>query len=422
MNTLTRRITLLLVCAIILVVGLATLAVSTVYRGPRPEATIEPIARQMHLLADLAEERGQRLGVLGAHVAPEPASGRAREGLSRFLSRALAQTGTPRLAQVVRRPGEPYLTASIPLSDGRYLIAEMPEFRPPVDNARVLVGWIVLIIVGSIAISVFAARMITRPIAMIEKAIASIGPDGVLGLIPEAGSREMQATARALNRLSARLRQATESRMRLVAAAGHDLRTPMTRMRLRAEFLPDEDREKWLADLDELDRIADSAIQLVREEVNTDKREPIRLDRLLIDIVDELRAQGRDLDYVPVGRFWVEAGPLALTRALRNLLINAATHGKGARLKLEQQGDRVALTITDRGPGIAPELIEQVFEPFFRPDIARRKSVPGAGLGLAIAREIINRFGGTIEIANHPKGGLVQTVIFKAVKAPSNAY
>jgi len=417
MNTLTRRITVLLVLAIVLVVGLATLAASTVSRGPGPESTIEPIARQIHLLADIAEAGGMMPAALQASVADSPASGKPRRGLSRFLTRALEHTGEPRVARVVQKRGEPFLTVSIALADGRYLIAEMPDFRPPTDNALVLGGWIVLILVGSIAVSVFAARAITRPIGMIEKAVASIGPDGLLGVIPEAGSREVKATAQALNRLSIRLRQATESRMRLVAAAGHDLRTPMTRMRLRAEFLPDDEREKWLADLDELNRIADSAIQLVREEVSSDKHETIRLDTLVRDIVAELRAQGLEIDQVASGRFLIEAGPLALTRALRNLLINAATHGKGARLTMTGERDHVVLTIRDRGPGIASELIDQVFEPFFRVDLARRKSLPGAGLGLAIAREIIDRFGGSVTIANHPEGGLVQTVSFPLARS-----
>ncbi|MND80969.1 Osmolarity sensor protein EnvZ [compost metagenome] len=204
--------------------------------------------------------------------------------------------------------------------------------------------------------------------------------------------------------------------MRLVAAAGHDLRTPMTRMRLRAEFIEnDEERAKWLADLEELDAIADSAILLVREEVSQDSVQTIDLAALLGEIVVELSDLGHAgaLDFTePDTAMTIRAAPLALKRALRNLMLNAVTHGKKAHIDLTEDDSEIVVTIRDEGPGIPQELIGRVFEPFFRVDLARRKSIPGVGLGLAIAREIIERFGGRITIANHKKQGLIQTVIF----------
>ena len=205
-----------------------------------------------------------------------------------------------------------------------------------------------------------------------------------------------------------------ESRMRLVAAAGHDLRTPMTRMRLRAEFL-DDDRDKWLHDLDELDRIADSAIRLVREEVNQDAVEPVDLAKLVREIAAEVRSLGHAVSTDHLDKVSVRAGSLGLRRALRNLIVNAATHGKGCSVSLAATGDQAVLTIADSGPGIPPELLAKAFEPFFRVDPGRRQSVPGAGLGLAIAKEIIERHGGTITLENRTGGGLSQTVVFAAV-------
>jgi signal transduction histidine kinase len=271
----------------------------------------------------------------------------------------------------------------------------------------------VLIVMGSTAVSIFAASKITGPLELLQSAAGRIGSDGVLPHIPETGAGEVRATAQALNRLSARLRSAMESRMRLVAAAGHDLRTPMTRMRLRAEFVvDDEEREKWLADLEELDSIADSAIRLVREEVAAESAsDTVQLDDLISEIVGEMRQLGLKVHPGAVEPIPARGAPLALKRAIRNLVINAATHGGGATVTLQQdQAGAAVITIADNGPGIPAELLSQVFEPFFRVDMARRKTVPGAGLGLAIAKEIIERFGGTIEIANgHPKG-LVQTI------------
>jgi signal transduction histidine kinase len=202
-----------------------------------------------------------------------------------------------------------------------------------------------------------------------------------------------------------------ESRMRLVAAAGHDLRTPITRMRLRAEFVADaEERERWLNDLDELERIADSAILLVREEWVKAPPELIELDQLVGSIGEELRDQNLDVTETAVAPVKVRANRLALNRALRNLIINAATHGVRARVEVAHTNGTARIVIEDDGPGLPPDLIGRVFEPFFRADPARRQGIRGAGLGLTIAREIVQRAGGTIAISNGANGGLRQIV------------
>lgn len=200
--------------------------------------------------------------------------------------------------------------------------------------------------------------------------------------------------------------------MRLVAAAGHDLRTPMTRMRLRAEFVEDEaERGKWLADLAELDAIADSAIRLVRDEVAQGEAQDLRLDRLVADVAGELAAMGHAVTVRSLAPVTVTADPLSLKRAVRNLVINAATHGKAAHIALSRNGSQAELVIEDEGPGIPGPLMERAFEPFFRVDEARRKALPGAGLGMAIARQIIDQLGGEVTLANMQPKGLRQRVL-----------
>jgi signal transduction histidine kinase len=331
-----------------------------------------------------------------------------------LLVRALSQTGPSRTAIITRNEGRPGITASIKLASGRWLIADVPDFSSQPGRWRILTGWIVLIIFGSAAVSIFAASKITRPLRLLDNAVAAVGPDGVLPHVPETGSGEVRATAQTLNRLSDRLKSAMESRMRLVAAAGHDLRTPMTRMRLRAEFLPeDAERQKWLNDLEELNTIADSAIRLVREEAGHDSIKSTRLDQVINEIVGELSGLEMKVQARGMKALSIAASPMALKRALRNLIINGATHGNGAEVAMEHRGGVAVVTIADSGPGIPPELLDRVFEPFFRVDISRRKAIPGAGLGLAIAKEIIERFGGTITVANNKPTGLLQTVSFK---------
>jgi signal transduction histidine kinase len=200
--------------------------------------------------------------------------------------------------------------------------------------------------------------------------------------------------------------------MRLLAAAGHDLRTPITRMRLRAEFVEDdEERKLWLNDLEELERIADSAILLVREESGKASAETLRLDSLVRSIAGELKTQNLDVTVTGTEPVSVRAGKVALSRALRNLMINAATHGRRASVRVGSAGEPMAeVVIDDEGPGIPPEMLCRVFEPFFRVDPGRRQNIPGAGLGLTIAREIVQRAGGDIKISNRDGGGLRQVV------------
>jgi signal transduction histidine kinase len=309
---------------------------------------------------------------------------------------------------------------SIPVAENQWFLMPIMNLPPRGVPTRVLLKWLALITFGATAIAVFVANRMVRPLALLENTVAAVGPDGAMPHIPERGPGEVRATAKALNTLSARLKASMESRMRLVAAAGHDLRTPITRMRLRAEFVEDEEeRARWLNDLDELERIADSAILLVREESGKAPPELLRLDELVQSIGSELRDQRLDVTNTKAEPVFVRASRLTLNRALRNLMINAATHGVRARVAVKNgDGDMARITIEDDGPGIPPELIGQVFEPFFRADPARRQDIKGAGLGLTIAREIVQRAGGSISIANRDGGGLIQTVELPTAPAP----
>jgi signal transduction histidine kinase len=415
MNTLRNRIALLLICAIVAVVGLATFAADRVLSPPSRELTSDPLARQIILLVSLFDKNPEEAEKLGFTLQKQPVDNDVDERGTSFISRALAANGKNWPLIVSRADAPRTENVSVKLGEEQWLILQIPQMGPPDGAARVLALWICLIVLGSAAISLYAADKITKPLRLLEGAVTRIGPDGVLPLIPETGSGEVRATAKAINQLSTRLKAAMESRMRLVAAAGHDLRTPMTRMRLRAEFVTDEtERTKWLADLQELDSIADSAIRLVREEVDSNgATEILQLDRLVTDLVTELRAIGysAELQTAKVTQpIMVQANPIALTRALRNLMINAATHGHHAVVSSVEKNGKAIVRIEDDGPGIPEEMMGRIFEPFFRVDAGRRKMHPGAGLGLAIAKEIIERMGGCIDIANKTPNGIAQTV------------
>ena len=148
----------------------------------------------------------------------------------------------------------------------------------------------------------------------------------------------------------------------------------------------------------------------MREESGKAAPETVWLDRLVADVARELKDQNLDVTVIEAQQVSVRANRLGLVRALRNLMINAATHGRRASVRVEGEDGKARMVIEDEGLGIPPELLGQVFEPFFRVDPGRRQNIAGAGLGLTIAREIVQRAGGDIKISNRTRGGLKQVV------------
>lgn len=411
MRSLRFRIAAILIAAIIVVVLVATSAVIFVLDQPDPDRMVVPVASQIVAVSAFFDEN---IDPEASHVATEVgAIGPLRPDLTAALRARLSRSAIDVPATVYDKIEQDGQLALVEVA-GRQLAIEFPNMSgPPAELWVALACWLGLIVLGVIVVSLFMAYRVTRPFSMLESAVNSVGSDGVIPHIPEVGSGEARETASALNRLSARLKSAVESRMRLVAAAGHDLRTPMTRMRIRAEFLPDEDRDSWIKDIDELELIADSAIRLVREEVSWGDHNPVELHKLLVETVEELQAQHYLVALGRLDRATIDLPSLAMKRALRNLLINAATHGKGGTVSLVAAPSGVVIEIIDKGPGIPQDLLARVFEPFFRAEPGRVQTIPGAGLGLAIAKEIIERSGGHLEVRNGLSGGLVQTVTLR---------
>ena len=416
MNTLRVKIAVLLVLAIVSVMALMTFVLFLLL-GPPPRSgrALDVAAKQVALIARLAEKAPEAVRFV------EEPRGHPYRRTTAALRSELLEHGhdIPVLVSRTRRWHPGSLAVWVPVKDRGWFRLPMSPLPPQGVPWFALLRWLALITIGATAVAVFVSSRMVRPLVFLENAVASVGPDGIMPELPERGPAEVRATARALNSLSARLKRSMESRMRLVAAAGHDMRTPITRMRLRAEFVPDEeDREKWLSDIDELERIADSAILLVREETGGDAPERLRLDGLVESICKELQEQKFDVTFTNGHPVTVLVSQLKLNRALRNLIINAATHGVRARVSVGSDGTTAHVVIEDDGPGIPEAVIGQVFEPFFRADPARRQNIPGAGLGMTIAHEIVTRAGGTIQIVNRPGGGLMQTVSMPEAPEP----
>lgn len=411
MLSLTARFTLLLIVSVIGVMILAAFITTNLLRGPRISGLERSMADKAVIVAraiDGSPEAARRLGIRVGPLPPEAVTDEEETRNMHWLVRHRGSDATVRIIET--REGRA-MRMAIGVGPGQWAFVSYP--RPPAVPIKPLAFYLSLVALGVTGIAVYAATMMTRPLRILDETIATLGPDGSLPHLEETGAPEIRATAKTINRLSKRLNAAMESRMRLVAAAGHDLRTPMTRMRLRAEFSSEEDRAAWLKDIDELDRIADSAIRLVREEANPDAHERVALDVLVGDVAEELRSLGLPVEIGASEPATILATPFALKRAIRNLVNNAATHGGGATVEIRNRGRDCLVLIEDNGPGIPEALIDRVFEPFFRVDEGRRQFHPGAGLGFAIAREIVDRNGGDLVIENRPAGGLRQSVRFQ---------
>ena len=293
-------------------------------------------------------------------------------------------------------PNPHFLQAADPLGAERLLLQGLPV-------AALLVLLIVLVL-----------RWITRPLAQLSEAARASGQDGHAPPLPETGAREFVDTARAFGAMRQRIQQYVEDRERLFIGISHDLRTPITRLKLRAEMLDDDAlRAEFEEDLDELDMMVKGALQSVKDsEIHEDVAD-VRLDPLVGRLVRGARLAGRSVRWRE-GGLVVRAKPLALKRALGNLLDNALHYGGSAEIEAEAEGEGdgggVLIRIRDHGPGIPPEALHTVFEPHVRLAHGRGQNEGGLGLGLGIARSIVQAQGGELRLANHPEGGLVATV------------
>lgn len=416
MLSLRTRFTALLIISVVLVLVIAAVITAWLLRKP-PEVMYDRVLAEKAEFA-LLLLRADPLAAQTLHITiqEKPAKDRIdQDRTGNILAEGRRQGYTADV--VVLKSFNPHRwDIAIRLDDGRWAYLDFPDPAP--FPYLPLAAYLALVAIGMTGIATYVSNVMMRPLRILDETIAKIRPDGIIPELPETGPMEVRTTAKTINRLATRLNAAVSSRMRMIAAAGHDMRTPMTRMRLRAEFVTDgDDRGAWLKDLDELDHIADSAIRLVREEISPAARERVSLDVILRAVAEEIRETDLPVGEGAIKPVLVQGAPFALKRALRNLVVNAATHGLGARVSLSSYGEEAVLTVMDSGPGIPQELLGRVFEPFFRVDQARRQIVPGAGLGLAISQEIIENLGGTITIVNRREGGLLQTVRLPLCKA-----
>ena len=304
-----------------------------------------------------------------------------------------------------------WFTASVALEDGRWLNVAVgpPPGAPPW-------GWtfVLSFLFSALAIAVVAvlsARRIAKPMRGLAAAAGRLGRGAAVDDLPEAGPVETRDTVRAFNLMRTRLDRFVRDRTAMLAAISHDLRTPITSLRLHAEFVEDaETRSRILAALDEMQRMTDDTLAFIREDMQREETRNVDLHALVDSVAADLAELGHDVAVADSGRVLTPCRPAALRRALRNLLENAAAYGGGATVRTDRDDAGVRVVVEDEGPGIPEPDLERVFEPFVRLEASRSRDTGGSGLGLAIARSIVRGHGGDIVLVNRAEGGLQATV------------
>ena len=297
--------------------------------------------------------------------------------------------------------------ASVPLDDGTWLNAQTQIRAEPIGWPWPSIISAALMALAIVAIVAFTTRRATRPLAALAGRAEAFGRGAASAPLPEEGPTEVRRLTAAFNRMQDRLGRFIADRTRMLAAIGHDLRTPITSLKLRAELVDDEEeRSRMLATLDDMERMSEATLAFARDDATAEPARSVDLDALIGSLVDDLAEMGRDVTFTEAGRVAYPCRPTALRRALNNLVDNAIRYGQHARIRLDNTPAGPVITIDDDGPGIPDAQIEEVFKPFVRLEQSRSRETGGSGLGLSIARSIILSHGGELILANREGGGL----------------
>ncbi len=310
---------------------------------------------------------------------------------------------------------------SLTLNDGQQLIASHHSIEgialTPSRHLPLLTGYFLAIAV----LALLAMRWAVRPLHRLAQAADALGRDLAGVPLAETGPREVRQAAHAFNTMQSRLASYLNDRLRILAAVSHDLKSPITRLKLRSEMLSDStQREKFLRDLDDMETMINATLDFLRGESRQESGVPLDINALLSTLRDDIQAVGGIVELSGAADSPLLARPQALKRCLANLLDNAVRYGGSAHITVEDSTEALTLHIDDHGPGIVAGELESLFEPFRRGESSRNRATGGAGLGLAIARNLARAHGGDVTLANRPEGGLRATLTLpRGLKARS---
>jgi signal transduction histidine kinase len=394
---------------------------------------IASVTRMLELVpegerARLAEAAGSprlRFWTSAEAAVPDPATAEGVVVLGRLFQRMFAAPlrEPPRLTFVALGPDQPPpaapfrprtrpfdrfdVMASVPFRDGGWVNAQTLIRAEPVALPWPAVIFVAILAFAILGIVVVVARRVTRPLTALAANAEALGRGTATAPLEEGGPEEARRLISAFNRMQERLRRFVGDRTRMLAAIGHDLRTPITSLKLRAELLDDDEtRTKMLATLDEMQNMTEATLAFARDDATAEPTRIVDLAALIDSFTDDLAELGKPVSFAEAGRLPYPCRPSSLKRALANLVENAIEYGSRARITLESRAEGPVIAVDDDGPGIPEARMAEVFEPFVRLEESRNRTTGGAGLGLSIARSIVLAHGGELVLANRKGGGL----------------
>ena len=365
------------------------------------------VARMRQILGDARDIRAEVHGLAG----PPPELPEGLPDAMRPMHRAMIPMHR---AMMAARPEPVELTLSIRLEGGNWLNVRTMFQRPGVQwSPRALLP-LVLMLAAVALVAGVTARRIVGPMRALAAGAERLGRGLDAAPLALTGPTEVQEATQAFNRMQARLTRLIAERTRMLAALSHDLRSPLTAMRLRVELLAeDEDSTRLKALVEEMQAMVEQTLDFARAAAQGaaaqgEAVQEVNLAALLAALVSDA-GEGR-ATLAASDPVRVNLRPTAIRRALRNLIDNALRYGTRAEVALVRQGGEAVITIADHGPGLPEDQLEAVFEPFVRGEASRSRATGGVGLGLAIARSIARAQGGEVTLANRPEGGLLATL------------
>jgi signal transduction histidine kinase len=274
-----------------------------------------------------------------------------------------------------------------------------------------LLTTLVVLVLGVVLVSLGAVRWLTRPLRTLAIAADNLGRNIDQPPLPETGPTEVKRASQAFNTMQRRLKRYLDDRARILAAVSHDLKTPITRLRLRAELMDDAElKQKISDDLDDMETMVSATLDFMRSDGANEQTQPLDMTALVESLVEDARELSWDVQLEGQAERPYAGKPLALKRCLNNLIENAVRYGHAARVVIDDRDDQLRIRVIDQGDGLPEAEMEQVFDPFYRREASRSRHSGGTGLGLGIARNIARAHGGDVTLANHSPRGLMATV------------
>ena len=299
------------------------------------------------------------------------------------------------------------LLLSARLSDGSWLNGRVRTPRPDPWLAARLAGATLLVYLIVLGAMVWVAARLGRPLRDLAAAAARFDARSVAPRVDPRGPADLRRAIEAFNDMNGRVTAMLDEKDRMLGAIGHDLRTPLASLRIRAESLePEEERQKIIATIEEMTSVLDDTLVLARSGRSREPARPMDLTALADALVEDFAEAGQPVELLSSGREVACVRPNLLRRALRNLIDNAVKYGGSASVQVAARGPEVEIEISDRGPGIPEDQLGHVLEPFHRLEASRNRETGGSGLGLTIARAVALNHGGRLELENREGGGL----------------